>query len=464
MKFLMAKYGLALRKRAWMLVVIVMIALTTSYGMTKTVAPEFQASSKILIVLKPSLYPEFFMNEVLGYQKFGKTYTEIIKSSAVAKEVIDRMHLKMTPQQLSGMVSVSGADTQVLTLTVTSGDGKLAAELADQVALAFVDKVGQLMQVDNVQVLEKAGDRPPTQTKPNLKMNLMMAFSLSFLVGLTALLVREYLDPSLKHRDEVRDVLGLALIGEIGVWKGMTGGRARGGFGRRREEAAGLESSVLQMYPSKQNRMVLENYQALYRNLIPLSILQELKTILVTSTVHGEGKTAVLTHFGILLAQSGQRVLLIDGDLDKPGLHQVFGLPNVRGLCEVLTEALPWESAVTEVRIQGLSLLTTGQVTHEALRRLREDGFGALMQELRGHYDVVLIDSSAMEESLVPLLLAPKVDGVLHVVGSSIVHRQHAVLAVEALRSTGARLLGGVLNNLEGKTRRPRFFLERKWS
>ena len=454
MKYLLIKYLLAIKKRIWMLALIVVFAVCTSYGLTKyTVVPEYKATAKLVINLKTTATPELMFNEVMAYSKLEKTYNEIIKSTAVAQQVIDKMQLHMTPEALAAAVSVSSLnDSQIIAVSVASSDPKLVGQLADEVSLAFMDKVAHMMQVDNVIILDKASGSPVSKTAPNTKMNLLMAFTLSALVGVGVLALREYLDPTLKMREEVNLVLRLALVGEIGIWEQ-----------EKKKRGAQNSGAQLQMLPSKQNRAVLENYNTLYRNLIPLNILHELKTILFTSTVRSEGRSTILTHFGVLLAQSGQRVLLIDADFENPALHVTFQMPAPRGLCEVLTGWCRLEDAAVETRVNGLYVLPTGAVTQEAVRMLGKAPFTELLERVREEFDIVLIDSSAMEESMVPQAIAPKVDGTLFVVGSSIVERNHAALAVDVLRVTqGVNMLGAVLNNLEGKTKRPKFFLERK--
>ena len=455
MKYLIIKYLLAIKKRAWMLVLIVVFAVCTSYGMTKyTVAPEYRATAKLVINLKTFTSPEFMFNEVMAYSKLTKTYNEILKSTAVAQQVIDKLQLTMSPEALAASVSVASLnDSQIMAVSVVSTDPKLVGQLADEVSLAFMDKVAHMMQIDNVIILDKASERPVAQIAPNVKLNMMMAFTLSALVGVGVLGLREYLDPTLKMREEVNIILHLALVGEIGIWEQE----------KKKKRSPAQGAAPLQMVPSKQNRTVLENYNTLYRNLIPLNILHEQKTLLFASTMRGEGRSTILTHFGVLLAQSGQRVLLIDADFENPSLHLAFQLPTSAGLCEVLTGWSTLDEAALETRVNGLYVLPAGAVTQEAVRMLGKELFTDLLHEVRESFDIVLIDTAAMEDSMVPQTIAPKADGVLFVVGSSIVERDHAALAVDVLRGTkGVNMLGAVLNNLEGKTKRPKFFLERK--
>jgi capsular exopolysaccharide synthesis family protein len=480
MKFLIVKYLKAIMKRLWLIVLLVIFAVGTSYGVTKyTVQPQYRATTKLIVNLKPTENVDAFLSEVMAYPKLMKTYNELIKSYTVTSAVVARLGLKMTPEQLAASVTITSInESQIVAIQVVDSDDKRVTQLADEMAYTFIDKLEHIMQADNVFVLDKAAGRNPTKLKPDLKMNLVMAVVLSLFAGVGGVILREYLDTSLKLREEVKATLGLVMVGEISVW----GGRKKrfawlrkltfktlllgwnGGDGRNPgafQQAAALEESMLRATPTKQNRRVLNDYQTLYRNLVPLSVLQEIKTLAVASTVRQEGKTTVLTNFAVLLAQSGQRVLLIDADVEHPTMHFMMQVPNDIGLGDCLTERVRVRTAIHQTRIHNLDLLPIGNMTQAAVKGLGTELFEKLIHDVRGEYDLVLIDTPALGESLVPQVVTTRADGVLFLVGSGAVERDQALLALEALRAADANVIGAVLNNFEGKTEKSPFFLER---
>jgi polysaccharide biosynthesis transport protein len=465
MKLLWLKYYNALKKRVLLILVIALLAVTTSgYMSYKVVVPSYTASAKVIVNVKPTIDPNMVVNELAADQRLLKTYTEILKSNSLMQDVISRMELKISADALSAKVSVAMVtDTNIIAITATDSDPKQVSLIADEVAMAFVNKAARLMQVDNVILLDKAIDRPPAKINPKPKVSMMVAAMLSVTVGAGLFIILEYFDPTLKTKLEVQGILRLPAIGEIGRWEQSQARRSGGSRRRFFWQRKGEEDFItpLNMASSKRNRAVLDNYQELYRNLLPFQMVQQLKTIAVTSTMRREGKSALLTHFGILLAQKGQRVLLIDAELDQPALHEVFKIPNDIGLCDVLTGRADLAVAAAHSPIQGLDVLPTGSVTTAAGQRIGTPAFKELLEAAGKRYDVVLIDCAAIAESIVPLTIAKDVDSVLFVVGCGQVQRQHAVLAAEALLGTGANVVGAVLNTLEGKRVRSKFFLDR---
>lgn len=472
MKLLWLRYWNALKKRAPLIGLIILLAVSTSgYMSYNKVVPQYKASTKLFVNIKPTLKPDIVINEQLADQKILKSYNEIIKSFAVGKDVVARTGVKLTPDQINAMTAVTtNTDSQVISITVTDTDEKRVVTLAEEVSNAFINKVAQIMQVDNVIFLERATEKPATAVLAKPQVNMAVAFLLSLTVGIGLTVLLEYFDPTLKTKIEVQEILGVPLIGEIGRWETVSGSGRRTAKVRkrslilnwlRREAAAASEPTPLNMVPSKRNRRVLAGYETLYKNLLPLHLHKGLRTIFVTSTMRKEGKSSVLTHFGILLAQSGHRVLLIDSELDAPVLHTVFQLHNHTGLSDVLTGKSRLSDATQGTVIQNLDVLSTGVITSAGARALSGTAFADLLREAREQYDIVLIDGPAVAESPVPQAVAPLADGVLFVVGHSKARRDHATLAVDSLRGSGAHLFGAVLNSLEGRSVDSKYYLDR---
>jgi succinoglycan biosynthesis transport protein ExoP len=456
--YLWKKYFNAIRKRLGLLILIVTFAVGTSaYLSMFVVTPKYKATASLLVNTDPTVSNEYLLNEVMTNQKVIKTYNEIIKSHLVLQEVIDKLNLKLNPDELGQLIKVvNNNDSSVFTITVTYPDREGAITITNELARVFTLKIGQLMQVDNVVVIDRATLEKSSKVSPNITMNIAIAFILSAMAAVGAFGLREYLDKTLKSREEIKFETGLATIGEIGTWKGK-----RRFWQSRNETAAASGLPQLKMNPSKRNRRVLEGYVNLYQNLLPLLTLEDVRTILVTSTHEKEGKTTLLTHLGILMAQYGHSVLLLDGSAESPSLHILAPGVSESGLCDILLGGATPEEAIRPSVIANLDVLPLGSLKLPAVRAVGDGRFDLLLQELRERYDVVLIDSGAIGSSLLPNALARSADGVLFVIRSGKVERERAAVAVAALRQAKANVLGAVLNKHEGKATRPSFFLER---
>ncbi|TCP53862.1 capsular exopolysaccharide synthesis family protein [Tumebacillus sp. BK434] len=456
--YLWKKYYNAVKKRLGLLVLIVGFAVGTStYLSMFVVTPTYKATTALLVNTDPTISAEYLLNEVLTNQKVIKTYNEIIKSHLVLQEVIDKLHLQMSPDELGTKIKiVNNTDSSIFTITVTYPDREAAIVIANELARVFTLKIGQLMQVDNVVVVDRATMQTSSKTAPNVTMNVAIALILSTMAAIGAFGVREYLDPTMKSREEIKFETGLATIGEIGTWSPK-----RRWWGLKQDVAAASELPQLKLNPTKRNRRVLDGYQHLYRNLLPVLTMEDVRTIVITSTHDKEGKTTILTHLGILMAQHGHSVLLLDANAEQPVLHGLAPGGGEAGLCDLLLGAAELDETIRQSVIAGLDVLPLGRASLQALRSVAEGRLTDVMPVLRDRYDIILIDSGSMNSSLLPNALARHADGVLFVIKSGKVAREAAATAVAGLRQVSAKILGAVLNKNEANSKRPPFLLER---
>ncbi len=172
-----------------------------------------------------------------------------------------------------------------------------------------------------------------------------------------------------------------------------------------------------------------------------------MKCILVTSALPGEGKSLTASNLALTLSESYQRrVLLIDADLRRPTLHEVFGIPNGAGLTDGLARNGPKNIPVFEVSGQ-LSIITSGQAIGDPTGLLTSDRMRRLIDEARAGYDWVIIDTPPVGLLSDARLLASMVDGVVLVVEAVKTPYPDLLRAIETIGRE--RLLGTVLNRLE---------------
>ena len=139
---------------------------------------------------------------------------------------------------------------------------------------------------------------------------------------------------------------------------------------------------------------VSEAYRTLRTNIQFLSLDNPIKTIIVTSAGPGEGKNTTVINLAIAMAQSGSKVLLIDGDLRKPALHRIFSIPNEPGLTYVLVSGLSYKEGISSTYIEGLEILPVGIIPPNPSELLASDKMKQLLKEVGMDYDFVLMDSS----------------------------------------------------------------------
>jgi capsular exopolysaccharide synthesis family protein len=192
-----------------------------------------------------------------------------------------------------------------------------------------------------------------------------------------------------------------------------------------------------------------EAYRALRTSLLYARVDTPPKIILVTSPGGAEGKSTVCANLGVVLAQAGKRVLLMDCDFRKPVIHRIFGLPNVRGIVNVLAGECNLEDTFQEP-VPGMKVLTVGAVPPNPAELLSSQRLSELLRTVREAFDYVLLDSSPTKLVSDPAILAAQSEGVLLTFDAQRTRKGDVRRAVHALTTVGANMLGTVMNNAKG--------------
>jgi capsular exopolysaccharide synthesis family protein len=196
------------------------------------------------------------------------------------------------------------------------------------------------------------------------------------------------------------------------------------------------------------------SYDAAFYNLLGKIYLlikeNSLKTILITSAVEGEGKTIVAANLALGFAKVNEmNTLFIDSDLYHPSLHHVFNLNKSPGLSEVLMDKCSFESAMVEVNIKNLNIITCGKSAESTAMLLGSNKTSELIQHLKHLFDIIIFDTAPVLSSSDPLVLCPHVDGVILVIEADKTQREVIQRAQTSIESTQTKILGVVLNKKE---------------
>lgn len=192
---------------------------------------------------------------------------------------------------------------------------------------------------------------------------------------------------------------------------------------------------------------VAEQYRTIRTNIQFSDADQDIKSIVLTSTGPGEGKSTTASNLATVYAQQGLRVLLIDADLRKPTAHYTFRLENHVGLTNVLTKQSTLGQAVQTTEVPELFLLTSGPIPPNPAELLASNNMTELLKEMKEQFDMVIFDTPPVLAVADAQILANKVDGSILVVSSGKTDKEAAVKAKELLLKANAKVLGAVLNN-----------------
>lgn len=192
------------------------------------------------------------------------------------------------------------------------------------------------------------------------------------------------------------------------------------------------------------NSTTVEKYKMLRTNLDLNS--KDIKTLLITSASAEDGRTEVGCNLAITIAQTGKKVLLLEGNLRNPKIHNLLGLAQAPGLYEILTTNKSISEIVNEIpSCKGLSVLTAGEISNSPSEMLDSEGFRSLLNKVKESYDFIVIDAPPVIKYTDAAILSKLVDGVLMVVVSNKTKKNLADNAIKALEQVGANILGAVM-------------------
>lgn len=198
---------------------------------------------------------------------------------------------------------------------------------------------------------------------------------------------------------------------------------------------------------SETKSYILEQFRTIRTNITFSMPDQQLKTILVTSSTPGEGKSTNAANLGVVFAQEGKRVLIIDGDMRKPTLHHTFKTFNKIGLSNVIAKKATYFETVQETFIVGLNVITSGPIPPNPSELLSSKAMDVLLLDVKKDYDIIIVDSPPLLSVSDAQILANKCDGILLIVNTGVVDKRAVKKAKGLLSASHTKILGVVLNN-----------------
>ncbi|MCU9599717.1 CpsD/CapB family tyrosine-protein kinase [Pallidibacillus thermolactis] len=192
---------------------------------------------------------------------------------------------------------------------------------------------------------------------------------------------------------------------------------------------------------------ISEQYRTIRTNIQFSTVDEAIRSIVVTSTAPGEGKSTTVSNLAVVFAQQGKKVLLIDADLRKPTTHYTFQIMNTKGLTNVLTKQIHFHEAVQETVMENLNILTSGPIPPNPSELLASNAMKQLLEEAYKLYDLVLFDAPPILAVTDAQVLANLSDGSIMVTSSGFTDKDAAVKAKELLENAKSKLLGAILNN-----------------
>lgn len=421
------QYLRALRRFWWVVAIPLVVGLTFGVVSVKREVPNYRSSITFFVRTGGTTNTNFSADQFA--QRRVSSYVELLTTDRLAKGIIKRANLDLTPEQVQHMIGATGdIDTVLLTATVTSESPELATKVADALSDEFVVMVDQV---------ENMGDGPasvnldlvsgPTltvvPTRPVITVGLFG--TLGLLIGLGLTLAFDMRDKSVQSDEEIIDLGGSPILAHIPFDPGADDAPL----------AINDEQKVLQ----------IEAFRKLRTNLQFIDAGHPVQVLVVTSSVAGEGKSSACANLGLAMMAAGRRVLVIEADLRRPMLSNYFGLERSVGLSDAIAGRVEVEDVIQPWGRQGLHVLPSGHIPPNPSELLDSDAMVSLLIKLRDQYDNIIIDTPPLLPVTDAAIVAARSDGVAVIVRHGQTTRSQLTMSLRALASVGARMLGTVV-------------------
>lgn len=375
-------------------------------------------------------------NDILLNQKLVETYSKIIKSKLVLEQVISETGVTYTAEELSENVSVEAYEnTEMLKISVTDQDPELAASIANSIAQVFSGEIAKIYQINNISVVDVAVT-PEEVSNNTLKRDLLIALFISIFGTIGVVFVVYYFDDTVKLTDNLEEEIGMPVVAK--VFKSDIGSK-----NNRKVEL------LAQKYPKS---VVSESIKTLRTNLQFSSVDEDIKTILITSSIPGEGKSFISANLAISFAQTDKRVLIVDCDMRKGRQHRIFKLSNSKGLSNLLIDDMTnYKDYINKTSVDGVSVITRGTVPPNPSELLNSKKNADLIRILKAKYDVIIYDGVPCNGLPDSIIMSKLVDKVLIVSSDSMTPKSVLESTKKQLESVNAPVAGDVLNNVNRK-------------
>jgi non-specific protein-tyrosine kinase len=492
-------YLRVVRVRKWIVLQAVLIVTLAAVAVSLIQPRTYQGEAKVLISEKDTgaalfgtVLPELSSQPERGLQ----TQVQLVQLRPLAEQTIRKLDLQTTPDDLLERVAVSSvAQTNLISVKADDENQKRAAAIANTMADAYVDwsmqskresikaaadeveqrlntardqilelgrkissqgktdqlsaelqiatgayttlaekleqlRVNEQLETGSGQVVSRAVvEEDPISPKPVRNGGLGLAVGLVFGLGMAFLY--EYLDNTIKSDAEVEKLYGVPVLGHIPFVKLDKG---------QEQHLAIVESP---------GSAAAESFRVLRNSLDFINFEHNIKTVMVTSSAPGEGKSTIAANLAASLAQAGSKVAMVSCDFRRPTTEGFFGLPNIIGLADVLLGRNSLKAALQRPGDEQLLVLTSGKMPPNPSELLGSQKMQDLIVELEGWADWVIIDTPPLLAVSDGAAVARWADGVLMVSRVGLSTRETAAKGTEMLANVGANVIGVIVSGSE---------------
>lgn len=427
-----------LRRRWRGIVAMFALAVIASAVMSLTATKIYQSSARLFISTDVTTTTDAYAASVFASSRVS-SYAELATSTQVLQRVIDTLHLDTPVSSLAPqVVATVPSGTSLIQIVVRDRNPKLAQSIAQTEAeqlASYLDQVespaGKNVSPIKASISDAAAFNG-TPVLPRTTLNLAIAALLGLLLGFAVAFVRDMLDSTIKSPEDIEAITESPVLAHVAL------------------------DPTIAKYPLLthvgSNSPRAEAFRLLRTNLQFVDLDAAPKSFVVTSALPGEGKTSTSMNLAMALAQTGKRVLLVDGDLRRPQTAERLGLETAVGFTTILVGRSGLDESIQHHPDSGIDFLASGPLPPNPTEILQSNATASLLKTLHNRYDAVIVDAPPLLPVADAAILTNAVDGALIVVRHGRTTKDQLRHALGRIEHVGGRTFG-ILVNMSPKRR-----------
>lgn len=405
------------------------------------VTPMYQSFATVVLVQNENLEQDsstITQTDINLNKNLLSTYTNIAKSDTVLVQVIKDLSLNMAPTELKKLVTVQAVNnTQVFKIGVVNEDNKMAALITNHLLEVFSEEVKSLYNMNNIYIMDSAEVVNTPYNIHHIK-DIAIFVILGFILSCVLVLIIYIFDTTIKYEKDIENYANLNVLSTIPIYNSK--------FGKNKTE----------LIVNEEPKSPISECFKTFRTNVMFSITnKKFKTILVTSGFMGEGKSFISSNLAITFANSGKKVILIDTDMRKGRLHQIFDLPNEQGLSTCLSKIGTYGSSlninefINESSISNLHVMTCGIVPPNPSELLSSSNMIMLLEALNRQYDIVICDGTPCMLVSDSIVLSKIVDTTIIVTANKVTKFDTLLKIKKSIEMVGGNICGAIINMMD---------------
>jgi receptor protein-tyrosine kinase len=336
-----------LRGRWYVIALATLACAIAAIAITLATTPLYQASTTLFVSTTTSKsVSEQYQGNRLSQDRV-LSYVELIKGETLAQRTIDKLNLDMSAKELRSRVRATAkADTVLINVSVTDPSPVRARDIANAISDEFADMVKELEtpgpgeKPDARVVVQQRASIPMSPIVPQKAQNLAVGVFLGLALGIGIAVLRDLLDNTVKDRETVEAITGVGLAGAIPIDKD-----------RRVRPAIVFE---------QENSAIAEAFRKLRTNLQFLAVDNPPRVMVILSSAPSEGKSTTAINIALALAEAGNNVVLVDGDMRRPSMDKYLGVIGSIGFSTVLGGGASLAEVLQATKFPNLTVLAAG--------------------------------------------------------------------------------------------------------